>query len=301
MSSPLARRELGLAAGPALVLMHGNGDSSACWPDAARRWGRGYRVVAVDARGHGASPPFAADQLVEPGEVFLADALELLADLRADGHPVVGVGHSLGAGVLTGVLAAAPGLLTAAVLIDPPWDTPVVLGPRPEVGAGRVDFVREAQRDPGGALRRHREAHPEWSDDEHEGWLAAKQSLDLGYIGTGSGRLSTPWPDLLRGIADPTLVVTGERDCLVGAATRATVADVAADVVEVAVVPGADHYVRQSNPDAFHAVVDPWLAAHVADHLDDDGADHLDHHVAGHSEGGGAGEVRPPRRGRTGR
>lgn len=284
MTSPLATRELGLGTGPALVLFHGNGDSSACWPDAARRWGRHYRVVAVDARGHGGSPPFAADQLLEPGEVFLADALDLLADLARDGQPVVGVGHSLGASTLTGVLAAAPGLLAAAVLIDPPWDTPLVRGPRPEVGAGWVEFVREAQRDPGAALQRHREAHPEWTEDERDGWLEAKQSLDLAYLGTGSGRLSTPWPDLVRRITDPTLVVTGERDCLVGAASRATVAEVATAAVEVVVVPGADHYVRQSDPAAFHAVVDPWLASRTVDSGPADGP-----------------EARPPRPGRTAR
>ncbi len=263
MTSPLAVRELGQAEAPVLVLLHGNGDSSACWPDAARRWGPAHRVVAVDARGHGGSPPFAAEQLDEPGDVFVDDAIDLCEDLARSGHPLVGVGHSLGAGTLTGLLAARPDLLSAAVLIDPPWDTPVVLGHRPDVGRARVEFVLGCQRDPDRAIAEHRQAHPQWPDDEHLGWLEAKQSLDLVYIATGAGRPSTPWPDLVSLIETPTLVVTGDQDCLVGEASRAVLRGLANPVLDVAVVAGADHYVRQSAADAFHAVVDPWLEQHV--------------------------------------
>ena len=260
MTSPLATRELGRTRGPVLVLLHANGDSAASWPGAARRWGDGYRVVAVDARGHGASPWFSPDQLEEPGDVFIVDAIELLEEMAADGGPVIGIGHSLGAGTLTGVLAARPGLLTGAVLVDPPWDTPLVHGPRPGVGAGWVEAVREYQRDPERALRDHAVDHPCWPADERSGWLEAKQSVDLDYLATGSGRPGTPWPLLVRDIADATLVVTGERDCLVGEATRAELDTIANSAIEVVVVPGAGHYVRQDQTDAFHAVVDPWLA-----------------------------------------
>jgi pimeloyl-ACP methyl ester carboxylesterase len=267
VSSPLAVRELGLPSptkaglAPVLLLLHGNGDSSACWPDAARRWGESYRVVAVDARGHGDSPPFAREQLTEPGDVFVADAVELCEQLAKEGQPLLGVGHSLGAGTLTGVVAQRPDLLRAAVLIDPPWDVPPVLGPRPTVGKARVELVLAYQRDPDKALAVHRREHPQWPDDEHFGWVEAKQSLDLGFIATGAGRPSTPWQDLVRAIRTPTLVVAGDQGCLVGEATRAELAAIANASVEVAVIPGADHYVRQSAPESFHAVVDPWLAA----------------------------------------
>jgi pimeloyl-ACP methyl ester carboxylesterase len=254
----LATRELGRADGPALVLFHGNGDSSACWPDAARRWAQAYRVVAVDARGHGASPLFSPSQLAEPGDVFVSDALELLRDC-APGDPVVAVGHSLGSGTLTGVLAQAPGLLRGAVLIDPPWDSPVVLGGRPDVGAARVAFVESVQRDPDAALRRHVEENPAWPADEHEPWVASKLSLDLAYIATGAGRPSTPWPELVAGIAEQTLVVTGDRDCLVGTETRSELERIGNPAVDVAVLEGTDHYVRQGDAAAFHAMVDPWM------------------------------------------
>jgi pimeloyl-ACP methyl ester carboxylesterase len=245
------------------VLLHGNGDSSACWPDAVRRWGGSYRVVAVDARGHGASPPFAPEQLAEPGDVLVADAIELCEQLDDDGQPLVGVGHSLGAGTLTALLAQRHDLLRAAVLIDPPWDTPLVLGPRPNVGRARVELVLGYQRVPVAALAAHRLEHPQWPEEEHLGWLEAKQSLDLDYLATGAGRPSTPWPDLVAAIRTPTLVVTGDQGCLVGEGTQARLREIGNPAIEVAVVPGADHYVRQSAPAAFHAVVDPWIAAHT--------------------------------------
>ena len=61
--SDLVVHHLGLESGPTLILLHGLGDSGACWPDAVRRWMPHYRVLTVDARGHGQSPRWSADQL----------------------------------------------------------------------------------------------------------------------------------------------------------------------------------------------------------------------------------------------
>ena len=81
MRSPLATRELGRTSGPVLVLLHANGDSAASWPDAARRWGDRYRVVAVDARGPRRLPVVQPRPVEEPGDVFIADAIELLEEI----------------------------------------------------------------------------------------------------------------------------------------------------------------------------------------------------------------------------
>ena len=60
---------------PTLVLLHGVTDSGRCWADAIARWGGEYRVLAVDALGHGDSPRFTAAQLAdEPGEQMYAAA-----------------------------------------------------------------------------------------------------------------------------------------------------------------------------------------------------------------------------------
>lgn len=261
-SSDLATYELGLATGPTLVLMHGNGDAGRCWPDAVRRWGTAYRLVGVDARGHGKSPRFTREQLERPGEVFADDAEQVLADVvaSADGAPVIAVGHSLGASALTEVLSRRADLVVAAVLIDPPWDQPLVVEPRPEVGAARVEFIEGLQRDPERALRAHADQNPGWPEGEAEAWLEAKMHLDLPLIALGSGRPRTPWPELVPEIRTPTLVVTGNPDtCLVNADSRALVAELGNPAIELRVVPGCGHYVRQGDADTFHKVVDPWL------------------------------------------
>ena len=266
MTGPVAVHPFGREVGPTLVLFHGNGDSGRCWPDAVARWSSRYRVLAVDARGHGDSPRFTAEELRRPAEVYVADARAVVEKLGAEGgdSPVVGIGHSLGGGVLTELVARWPDLLDATVLLDPPWDSPVVgPDPRPEVGERWVALIKEWRADPEGALLEHRLANAEWPDGESEAWLEAKMHVDLSLIGLGNGRSAMPWPDLVEAIRTPTLVVTGDRECLVAEATQATVRDIANPAVEVTVVPGAEHYVRQSAPDSFHAIVDPWLAAHV--------------------------------------
>jgi pimeloyl-ACP methyl ester carboxylesterase len=249
---------------PTLLLIHANGDSGECWPDAARRWTREYHVLAVDMRGHGRSPRFRPCQLEEPGDVFVEDTVNVLSALRRDGVPIAAVGHSLGGAALTAAAARIPDLADALVLVDPPWDTPVIVGPRPEVGAARREEVLAYQRDPAGALASLREREPGWPDAEYQPWVDAKLVLDLSYIETGAGRPSTPWTESLPLIQAPTLLVTGDDDVITGPASRAVVAETANPAVEVVVVPGAGHYVRHQQPEAFHAVVDPWLRTQLA-------------------------------------
>jgi pimeloyl-ACP methyl ester carboxylesterase len=249
--------------GPTLVLFHANGDSGGCWPDAARRWSPEYRVLAVDMRGHGSSPRFLPDQLVEPGDVFVADTIAVLTALRHKGARLGAVGHSLGAAALTGACAAEPGLVDAVVLVDPPWDTPVVSGSRPWLGEQRRAEVLAYQRDPAGALESLRTREPDWPDEERRGWVAAKTDLDLDYVATGGGRPSSPWTELVPRLRAPTLLVTGDRDVLVGPESRAVVDVIGNPAVEVVVIPGAGHYVRHQQTKAFHTLVDPWLTARL--------------------------------------
>jgi pimeloyl-ACP methyl ester carboxylesterase len=248
---------------PTLVLLHANGDSAGCWPDAARRWSPHYHVLAVDLRGHGASPRFRPDQLNAPGDVFVDDTVTLLSTLRRDGSAIGAVGHSLGGAALTAAAARIPELADAFVLVDPPWDTPVILGPRRAVGAARRVEVVGYQQDPAGALATLREEEPDWPDAEYQPWVDAKLALDLDYVETGGGRPSTPWTESVPRIQAPTLLVTGDGDVITGPASRAVVAEIANPAVEMAVIPGAGHYVRHQQGEAFHAVVDPWLRSHL--------------------------------------
>jgi pimeloyl-ACP methyl ester carboxylesterase len=248
----------GPAAGPVLVLLHANGDSGRCWPDAAARWSPAYRVFAVDLRGHGRSPRFRQEQLDAAGDVFVDDTVAVLTALRHDGTALGAVGHSLGGAALTAATARVPDLVDAQVLVDPPWDTPAVLGPRRAVGAARRIEVTGYQSDPEGALAQLRALEPRWPEAEYQPWVDAKLDVDLDYIETGGGRPSTPWTESVPRIEAPTLLVTGDGEVITGEPSRAVLAEIA-PAIEVVVVPGAGHYVRHQQTEAFHAVVDPWL------------------------------------------
>ncbi|MEU1516029.1 alpha/beta fold hydrolase [Streptomyces sp. NPDC005811] len=80
--------------GPALVLVHGIGDSSATWADLIPALARTHTVVAPDLLGHGASDKPRADYSVAAYANGLRD---LLTTLGIESATLVG--HSLGGGV----------------------------------------------------------------------------------------------------------------------------------------------------------------------------------------------------------
>ncbi|MHB9857848.1 alpha/beta fold hydrolase [Streptomyces sp. YIM S03343] len=80
--------------GPALVLIHGIGDSSATWADLIPDLARTHTVIAPDLLGHGASDKPRADYSVA---AFANGLRDLLTTLGIESATLVG--HSLGGGV----------------------------------------------------------------------------------------------------------------------------------------------------------------------------------------------------------
>jgi pimeloyl-ACP methyl ester carboxylesterase len=80
--------------GPAVLLLHGIGDSSATWLDLIPRLARDHTVIAPDLLGHGASDKPRADYAVAAYANGMRDLLGVLGIER-----VTVVGHSLGGGV----------------------------------------------------------------------------------------------------------------------------------------------------------------------------------------------------------
>ena len=129
--SDLARIVVGPDDAPALVLLHGITSSALSQADAIGHWAaRGYRVVAVDARGHGLSPRWTPAELERAGQVLVDDVVAVLEDLDAQRRgrvalglvappPPVLIGHSMGAATAMVVGARRPGLVRGLVLIDP--------------------------------------------------------------------------------------------------------------------------------------------------------------------------------------
>jgi pimeloyl-ACP methyl ester carboxylesterase len=111
-----AAAALGRRSGPLAVLVHGITSSSNTWWEVGPALAeRGWRVVGVDLRGHGASPRGA-------GGLELDDLAADLAETVEERPVDLLVGHSLGALVAMSLLGSDPGFARRVVLEDPPCD-----------------------------------------------------------------------------------------------------------------------------------------------------------------------------------
>ncbi|MFF8594466.1 alpha/beta fold hydrolase [Streptomyces sp. NPDC015220] len=210
------------------VLVHGIMTDSRSWNRVAPAIARhGYRVVAVDLPGHGASGP-AADYTPHALAAALLDALPPAPDLA--------VSHSLGSAAL---LPAVPRLRCArAVHCDPAWL------PRPR----DLDALRAVRHATWADLRA---AHPRWHDDDITAERHALDSWDPASV-TALQHL----PGLPGAPAVPSLVL------LPGPSERIPPAEAAAlsrSGWHLRTVDGAGHTVHRDDPAGFLRALRGWL------------------------------------------
>jgi pimeloyl-ACP methyl ester carboxylesterase len=107
--------------GPIALLHHANGLCGACWAPVARALTRRYRVIAIDARGHGRSEHLNVPQDYA-WSFFVDDLVRIATKLKAefDQPLALGLGSSFGGIVICGAQAKAPGLFESIVMLDPP-------------------------------------------------------------------------------------------------------------------------------------------------------------------------------------
>jgi pimeloyl-ACP methyl ester carboxylesterase len=124
-------REWGRADGPVALLLHGLGSDADDWALIGPGLGRRFRVIALDARGHGQSDWATSYELSDLRDDVL-EAMDALGVLAA-----AVIGHSMG-GVVAYLLAAThPDRVRVLVLEDMPAPVPAVppreipLGPAP--------------------------------------------------------------------------------------------------------------------------------------------------------------------------
>jgi pimeloyl-ACP methyl ester carboxylesterase len=107
--------------GPLALLHHANGFCAGVWGLVAEPLSRHFRVIAMDARGHGdSSKPEGID--FYRWERFSDDVIgvaERLAAEHRDGKIALGLGHSFGGTSILMAGAARPDLFGRAVLVDP--------------------------------------------------------------------------------------------------------------------------------------------------------------------------------------
>jgi pimeloyl-ACP methyl ester carboxylesterase len=118
--------EWGKEDAPPVILLHGAAQHAGVWEPVAS-YLPGFRLVALDARGHGRSDP-ASDYGVE---AYVGDLGRVV---HALGRPVALVGHSTGALVAMQFAARFPALVWAAAFLD--------IDPRPR--DSQRDRLREA-------------------------------------------------------------------------------------------------------------------------------------------------------------
>lgn len=236
--TPIAYHDLG--AGPVVLLLHGfSGNAEINWlqPGIADRIAAaGYRVIAPDLRGHGASP-FEAPPERWPADAIARDQIALTAHLGE--APLATVGYSMGAisALRFHLLSRNTGRLILGGIGDAVAD---------EFNAGRNTAFRAAIED---ALTGR-------DTPAAKAILARAKATGgslTGYLGALSARTYTP-ADLLATFDVPTLVLTGEDDLDNGSGPGLA-----------AKIPGARY--RKLKGNHLTAVIDPALPEAILEEL----------------------------------
>lgn len=279
--------QAGPVGAPQLVLLHGITSSAAAnWPSIAHWSQRGWRVIALDARGHGLSPRWQPQQLLRAGQQLVDDVVEVLEYLPAptaaqNAAPTAGaseptpaaglkpilIGHSMGAATAAVVAAQRPDLVSALVLEDPARYGTRSHSELLRRGQARANHVNRTLADlPASlvALLENAGTPGQPSAQEALPSLWASQQLDQSLLGTGVVAPEVEFTQLMESISLPTLLLTGDRrgEARVGAQLLAQLMEQNPNICGQ-VMPGAGHQVRRANPQAYYDVVDTFLQAQV--------------------------------------
>lgn len=246
--------------GPPLVLLHGGFTDHRMWDDVVPLLAVGHRVIAPDARGHGAS-----DNASRPFR-FTDDLAALLRHLGVG--PAVLVGMSMGAAIAVDTALEHPGLVRALVVSgagtsEPeyrdPWtkdfwtrrqaaveagdiegwvdvSVSAVAGPHRTLDEVDPNVVRRLRDMLRGTITKHTPDEPDWSVPVTDTWARAA------------------------GITVPVLAVNGALDAadLIGMAER--LVDIVAGESRTTTIEGAAHYTTMERPDTFTRILLEWLA-----------------------------------------
>lgn len=142
--------------GPPLVFVHATGFHARCWDQVIARL-PGRRCFAIDARGHGRSDKRSGSyDWVDMGK-DVAGVLQELGIERA-----LGVGHSMGGGLIAAAAARRPVLFTRLLLVDPAISARTANAHRTS-GPPAVSFVAKRRNEwasPEEMFDRFKERHP---------------------------------------------------------------------------------------------------------------------------------------------
>jgi 3-oxoadipate enol-lactonase len=242
-------------AGPWVVLAHSLASSHAMWtPQIASLAEAGFRVLALDARGHGGTDapegPYTVRQMAD-------DLLALMDRLGIARAHVVGL--SMGGAMAQEFALAHPARVLGLVIADatsayPPATHPMWRERAEAVAAGGMAAVAE------GTLGRWftpawREAHPERLEAVRRMLLATPPQ---GFIGAVHALMGFDAADRLHAIRAPTLVLAGTEDQALPPAHSERIAALIPGA-RLVLVEGAAHIANLEQPQRFDAALLPFL------------------------------------------
>jgi 3-oxoadipate enol-lactonase len=238
--------------GPPLLLIHSLGTAAWLWREQIRRWRDRRDIIAIEARGHGASSN-------RGGFSVRGAAGDCLALQRALGlGPLDVVAISMGGPIAAHLVDLDPTSVRRLVIADS-------FATQGEAGAQRAQAIADKVAADGlEAFGRFYardtldEAHPEALFDELAGSIGRMRPAD--YVEAARSVFTSDVSDLLRKVRVPTRVVVGSRDQRTPPALSEAIAALVPGAT-LETVDGARHLANLDRPDGFHAAVDPFLFA----------------------------------------
>jgi 2-succinyl-6-hydroxy-2,4-cyclohexadiene-1-carboxylate synthase len=236
--------------GPRLVLVHGFTQTGRSWGPVAAALAAEHEVVRVDAPGHGHSSTVTAD---------MVQGADLLA---ATAGRATYLGYSMGARLCLHLALARPDLVPALILVS---GTAGIEDPADRQARQRHDEALATELEAVGVAEFVQRwlALPLFAGltGDAAGTAARLENTEPGLAASlrlaGAGAQESLWSRLGE-LSMPVLAVAGQGDERFVARAEA-MATAIGDNATVAVVPGAGHVVHLQAPDAFLAVVRPFL------------------------------------------
>jgi lipase len=218
----------------ALLLLHGTGDSGACWGPfvdqlRSRPGLADLRVGAPDLPHHGsrgrgsngeASPAATGrNRRTISWQDLVADATELASEFaRSTGESIVVGGHSLGARLALHVAATLPDHVAGLFLEDPPLNSSLAADMERRSDA-ELDlttignWLSDLQtRTPEQLSADVRADHPDWPSAEFEPWVASKLAVNAAAFQDGVRWNRSGWAEQVASVRCPATLVAGEAE-----------------------------------------------------------------------------------------
>lgn len=194
---------------PPVVMLHGLFGNGLTWNRLAMAINHVFDVYLPDARGHGLSecPPegHTLDELTR-------DAAEFIRNLNLE--PAIVIGHSMGAATAAKLSADFPDLVSAMILIDPPWYPAYMMTEEfgEKASADFIDTLQRYQKMSYEELAAEaRRIHPNWAEDDIRPWVKSEQQMNPAFL-DGITTIPINWEAIADRVSKPCLIMTGNND-----------------------------------------------------------------------------------------